>query len=247
MRLKGKVAIITGGARGIGKAIALKFAYEGASIVLVDVLEDELYGSTREIKDIGSEVLVIKADVSIVSELEKIVSNTIKLFNKIDILVNNAGIFSHSSLEELTEEQWHRVIDVNLKSALFLSKYVAIYMKKQGGGKIINIASTAGITGGYYAGIDYSISKAGIITLTRTLARRLAKYNIKVNAIAPGIIDSPMTRSWPKEVIEDLVKKIPLGRLGKPEDVANVAAFLASDEADYITGQVIIVDGGLLL
>lgn len=247
MRLKGKVAIITGGARGIGKAIALKFAYEGASIVLVDVLEDELYGSAREIKDIGSEVLVIKADVSIVSELEKIVSNAIKLFNKIDILVNNAGIFSHSSLEELTEEQWHRVIDVNLKSALFLSKYVAIYMKKQGGGKIINIASTAGITGGYYAGIDYSISKAGIITLTKALARRLAKYNIKVNAIAPGIIDSPMTRSWPKEVIEDLVKKIPLGRLGKPEDVANVAAFLASDEADYITGQVIIVDGGLLL
>jgi NAD(P)-dependent dehydrogenase (short-subunit alcohol dehydrogenase family) len=120
-------------------------------------------------------------------------------------------------------------------------------MKKQGGGKIINIASTAGITGGYYAGIDYSISKAGIITLTKALARRLAKYNIKVNAIAPGIIDSPMTRSWPKEVIEDLVKKIPLGRLGKPEDVANVAAFLASDEADYITGQVIIVDGGLLL
>jgi len=247
LRLKGKVAIITGGARGIGKAIALKFAYEGASIVLVDVLEDELYGSAREIKDIGSEVLVIKADVSIVSELEKIVSNAIKLFNKIDILVNNAGIFSHSSLEELTEEQWHRVIDVNLKSALFLSKYVAIYMKKQGGGKIINIASTAGITGGYYAGIDYSISKAGIITLTKALARRLAKYNIKVNAIAPGIIDSPMTRSWPKEVIEDLVKKIPLGRLGKPEDVANVAAFLASDEADYITGQVIIVDGGLLL
>lgn len=247
MRLKGKVAIITGGARGIGKAIALKFAYEGASIVLVDVLEDELYGSTREIKDIGSEVLVIKADVSIISELEKIVSNAIKLFNKIDILVNNAGIFSHSSLEELTEERWHRVIDVNLKSALFLSKYVAIYMKKQGGGKIINIASTAGITGGYYAGIDYSISKAGIITLTKALARRLAKYNIKVNAIAPGIIDSPMTRSWPKEVIEDLVKKIPLGRLGKPEDVANVAAFLASDEADYITGQVIIVDGGLLL
>lgn len=247
MRLKGKVAIITGGARGIGKAIALKFAYEGASIVLVDVLEDELYGSAREIKDIGSEVLVIKADVSMVSELEKIVSNTIKLFNKIDILVNNAGIFSHSSLEELTEEQWHKVINVNLKSALFLSKYVAIYMKKQGGGKIINIASTAGITGGYYAGIDYSISKAGIITLTKALARRLAKYNIKVNAIAPGIIDSPMTRSWPKEVIEDLVKKIPLGRLGKPEDVANVAAFLASDEADYITGQVIIVDGGLLL
>jgi len=247
LRLKGKVAIITGGARGIGKAIALKFAYEGASIVLVDVLEDELYGSAREIKDIGSEVLVIKADVSMVSELEKIVSNTIKLFNKIDILVNNAGIFSHSSLEELTEEQWHKVINVNLKSALFLSKYVAIYMKKQGGGKIINIASTAGITGGYYAGIDYSISKAGIITLTKALARRLAKYNIKVNAIAPGIIDSPMTRSWPKEVIEDLVKKIPLGRLGKPEDVANVAAFLASDEADYITGQVIIVDGGLLL
>jgi 3-oxoacyl-[acyl-carrier protein] reductase len=207
LRLKGKVAIITGGARGIGKAIALKFAYEGASIVLVDVLEDELYRSAREIKDIGSEVLVIKADVSIVSELEKIVSNTIKLFNKIDILVNNAGIFSHSSLEELTEEQWHRVIDVNLKFALFLSKYVAIYMKKQGGGKIINIASTAGITGGYYAGIDYSISKAGIITLTKALTRRLAKYNIKVNAIAPGIIDSPMTRSWSKEVIEDLVKK----------------------------------------
>jgi len=247
MRLMGKVAIITGSARGIGRAIARRFAREGASLALIDILEDELLKVADEVRLMGSKVLHIKADVSSVGEVRMAIARVFEAYGKIDILVNNAGIFSSASLEELSEERWNRVMDVNLKSAVFLSQQVAEYMKRQGGGKIINIASTAGITGGYYAGIDYSISKAGLIALTKSLARRLAKYNIKVNAIAPGIIDTPMTQAWPKEVIKELLTKIPLGRLGSPDDVASVAAFLASDDADYITGQVIIVDGGLTL
>ncbi|MEM4969617.1 MAG: SDR family NAD(P)-dependent oxidoreductase [Sulfolobales archaeon] len=247
MRLSGKVCIVTGAARGIGRAIALRLAREGASLALIDILGDELLKTSDEVKSISPHVLPIKADVSSPMEVKIAVEKILSFFGKVDVLVNNAGIFSSANLEDLSDELFEKVMSVNLKSAILLSQQVVPHMIRQGGGRIINMASTAGISGGYYAGIDYSISKAGIIALTKALARRLAKYRITVNAVAPGIIDTPMTQQWPERIREELLKRIPLGRFGRPEDVAGVVVFLASEDADYITGQVIIVDGGLLL
>ncbi len=244
MKLQGRVAIVTGGARGIGKAIAAEFTKEGAKVVLIDIAEEELTKTAEELGRYG-EVISIKTDVSKVDEIQRAVQEVIRRYGRVDILVNNAGIFSRSSLEELTEESWDRIMKVNLTSAVMFSREVVKYMKDQGFGKIINMASLAGQVGGIYAGVDYAVSKAGLICLTKSLARRLAKYNILVNAVAPGVIESPMTAPWPEEVKAGFIQKIPLGRLGRPEDVAKVVLFLASDDSNYITGQIINVDGGI--
>jgi len=244
LKLQGRIAIITGGARGIGKAIATEFIKEGAKVVIIDIAEDELAKTYEELSKYG-EVTPIKADVSRVEDVRKAVDEVIRKYGRIDILVNNAGIFSSASLDEITEERWDRVMKVNLTSAVMFSKEVVKYMKEQGFGKIINMASLAGQVGGIFAGIDYAVSKAGIICLTKALARRLAKYNILVNAVAPGVIETPMTAPWPEEVKRGFIQKIPLGRLGKPEEVAKLVLFLASDDSNYITGQVINIDGGI--
>ncbi len=244
LKLQGRVSIITGAARGIGRAIAEEFIKEGAKVVLVDIAETELAKAAEELGRYG-EVTAIKADVSNVEEIRRVVEEVIRKYGRVDILVNNAGVFSTGPLEELTEEQWNRVMRINLTSAVMFSKEVVKYMKKQNFGKIINMASLAGQVGGIFAGIDYAVSKAGIICLTKALARRLARHNILVNAVAPGVIESPMTAPWPDEVKKGFIEKIPLGRLGRPEEVAKVVLFLASDDSNYITGQVINVDGGI--
>lgn len=244
LRLSGRVALVTGGARGIGKAISEEFVREGAKVVIIDVLEDELVRVREELSKFG-EVMTLRIDIRRRDDVAKAVKDIVERYGRIDILVNNAGIFSTASIEDLTEEQWDKVLGVNLKAAVFLCKEVVGYMKKQGYGKIINMSSLAAHVGGIFAGVDYAVSKAGLICLTKSLARRLAKYNILVNAVAPGVIESPMTEPWPDEIKKGFIQKIPLGRLGRPEDVAKVVLFLASDDSNYITGQVINVDGGI--
>jgi 3-oxoacyl-[acyl-carrier protein] reductase len=244
LRLVGRVAIVTGGARGIGRAIAEEFLKEGAKVVIVDVLEEELMRTAKELSRYG-DITAVKADITKKEDREKVVKVTLEKYGRVDILVNNAGIFSTTSIEDMTEEQWDKVMNVNLKAAAMLSKEVIKYMKAQRYGKIINMSSLAGHVGGIFAGVDYAVSKAGLMCLTKSLAKRLAKYNILVNAVAPGVIESPMTAPWPEEVKKSFIEKIPLGRLGKPEDVAKVVVFLASDDSNYITGQIINVDGGI--
>ncbi len=244
MRLAGRVALITGGARGIGRAIAEEFLKEGAKVVILDVLQEELSRTVSELSRLG-DVMGLRVDITNKEEVVRAVGKVVEKHGRIDILVNNAGIFSSTPFEDLTEEQWDKVMSVNLKAAVFLTKEVVKYMKNQGHGKIINMSSLAAHVGGIFAGVDYAVSKAGLICFTKSLAKRLAKYGILVNAIAPGVIDTPMTAPWPDEVKKSFIQKIPLSRLGRPDEVAKVAVFLASDDSNYITGQVINVDGGI--
>lgn len=244
MKLEGRVAIVTGGARGIGRSVSLIFAREGAKVALFDVVLERALKTVNEIKALGREAVAFKVDVSKKDEIKKAVERVIDTFHKVDILVNNAGIFSSVRIEEMTEEEWDKVMAVNLKGSFFCSQAVVRWYKHQKYGKIINIGSIAGQTGGLYAGVHYSASKAGVVCLTKSLAKRLAKYNISVNGVNPGLVETDMTRDWPKDVKGLLKKQIPLGRLGQPEDVAKVVLFLASDDSNYITGETINVDGG---
>ncbi|MEM2210295.1 MAG: 3-oxoacyl-ACP reductase FabG [Nitrososphaerales archaeon] len=247
MKLKGRVAIVTGAGRGIGRAIAITLAREGANIVVNDIDLQAAEETVKIIKAMGYEALAIKADVSNKNEVDSMIKKTLEAFGRIDILVNNAGIFSSTLIENITEQQWNRIMDVNLKGVLLCSQAVIKTMKNQRFGKIVNITSLAGKVGGIFSGADYAASKAGVICLTKSLAKQLAPYGINVNAIAPGVIETDMTKYWPKEVKESFLKQIPLGRFGKPEEVAEVVLFLVSDASNYITGEIIDVNGGYLM
>lgn len=245
--LKGKTAIVTGAAKGIGKAISLMLASLGANIVLNYRSEshslDELI---EEIKSLGVEVIKVQGDISKFSDAENLVKETVKRFNKVDILVNNAGITKDGLILRMKEEDFDSVIEVNLKGAFNLIRQVAPIMLKQKQGKIINISSVVGVSGN--AGqANYAASKAGIIGMTKSVAKELGARGITVNAVAPGFIKTAMTDVLPDKVKEGLIGSIPLKRLGEPEDVAKVVAFLASDAGSYITGQVIHVDGGMVM
>ena len=243
--LAAKVAVITGAARGIGKAIAFKLAQQGADIVLCDVLE-EVGNTAKEIEALGIRSLAIKKDITKISEVEDLITETIEVFSKIDILVNNAGITRDNLLIRMSEQEWDSVINVNLKGTFNCVKAAAKVMMKQRYGKIINISSVVGVMGN--AGqSNYAASKGGVISLTKSVAKELAGRNITVNAIAPGYIETEMTKNLPEKAKEMFLNVIPLKRPGTPEDIANVVAFLASADADYITGQVIHVDGGMLM
>ncbi len=245
MLLKGKVALITGGARGIGKEIALTFAKEGAGIVICDVNLEELESARDEIKGFNDSVMVFKTDVSNLREVEEMAGNILDNLKRIDILINNAGITRDALLLRLDEADWDKVIAVNLKGAFNCTKAVARTMLKQRQGRIINVASIIGLVGN--AGqANYAASKAGIIGLTKSAAKELASRGITVNAIAPGFIRTDMTDRLPQEIKEQMLKQIPMGKFGSPGDVAGAALFLASEAAGYITGQVIIVDGGMV-
>jgi 3-oxoacyl-[acyl-carrier protein] reductase len=244
--LEGKTALITGASRGIGKAIALKFAREGADIAVTNIFDDEEFNST--IKEIGA--LGVKAkgyvfNVASFEDSQKIITNIINDFSKIDILVNNAGITKDTLLMRMSEEQWDAVISVNLKSVFNLTKAVLQPMLKQKGGSIINMSSVVGVSGNGGQS-NYSASKAGIIGFTKSIAKEVGSRNIRVNAIAPGFILTEMTDKLPEDVKSDWINKIPLRRGGTPDDVANTALYLACSLSSYITGQTIHVCGGML-
>lgn len=248
MGIFGKVALITGSARGIGKAIALELANHGANIVINDIVpKNEIDKTLEEIKQINDKALGIRADITVFNEVENMVKEIINKFEKIDILVNNAGITRDSFLIRMKEEDWDAVIRINLKGTFNCSKAVAKYMMRQkSNDKIVNISSVIGLVGNI-GQTNYAASKAGIIGLTKSMAKELALRNINVNAIAPGFIETDMTKKLPEKVIKDLQQQIPLKRLGIVEDVAKTVYFLVSDAANYITGQVINVDGGMVM
>jgi len=245
MVLKDKVSIITGGARGIGKEIALRFAQEGAKIVICDINEEELAKAKADLQNFDKNVSTFKVDVSNYKEVEKMVADVLESYKRIDILVNNAGITRDALILRMEEEDWDKVIAVNLKGVFNCTKLVAKVMLKQREGRIINISSIIGIIGN--AGqTNYSASKAGIIGFTKSVAKELASRGINVNAIAPGFIQTEMTDRLPQEIKEKMLERIPMGRFGTPKDIAEVALFLASPASSYITGQVIVVDGGMI-
>jgi len=247
VKLKDRVAIITGGARGIGKAIALTFIREGANVALVDVDKGVLEAARDEIQKSSRKILAIPCDITKSAEVKAMVAQVHKAFGRIDILVNNAGIIRRGTIETVTEEDWDQVIAVNLKGTFNCCKAVVEFMKQQGYGKIVNVSSIAGKMGDITSAPGYGPSKAGTDALTKTLARQLAKYGINVNAVSPHAIETEMSAQWSEERRKEIIASIPLGRLGKPEDVAEAALFLASDEASFITGEILDVNGGALM
>jgi 3-oxoacyl-[acyl-carrier protein] reductase len=244
--LEGKTALITGASRGIGKAIAQRFAAQGASIAITNIVEDEEFSNTvDEIKAHGVHIKGYVSNAASYADSQRVVNEIIKDFGKIDILVNNAGITKDTLLMRMAEEQWDAVISVNLKSVFNLTKAVLQTMLKQKNGSIINMSSVVGISGN--AGqSNYSASKAGILGFTKSVAKELGSRNIRCNAIAPGFILTEMTENLPPDIKSDWINKIPLKRGGTPDDVANTALFLASDLSSYISGQTIHVCGGML-
>lgn len=245
--LSGKTAVVTGGSRGIGRAIALKLAELGANIVLnynssVNAVEEVV----KEIEQKGSQSIAVQGDVSKFDDAEKIVKAAVDKFGSLDILVNNAGITKDGLLLRMKEEDFDKVVDVNLKGAFNCIRHASAVMLKQRSGRIINISSVVGITGN--AGqVNYAAAKAGIIGVTKSAARELASRGITVNAVAPGYIKTDMTNVLTDKTKELIMSSIPLKRMGNPEDVAEAVAFLASESAAYITGQVIHIDGGMVM
>lgn len=244
LELNKKIALITGSARGLGRAIAEKFQEQGATVVITDINEETLNGCVEELKQNG-EVFGILMNVADPGSVEKAIESVIEKYGRIDILVNNAGITKDGLLSRMEESEFDSVIAVNLKGTFNVTKSVSAYMLKKRSGNIINISSVVGIIGNV-GQANYSASKAGVIGLTKTSAKEFAKRGIRVNAIAPGFIKTDMTEVLSDDAKEALYRNIPLGRLGLPRDIANAAAFLASDNASYITGQVLVVDGGMV-
>ncbi len=247
MNLKDKIALVTGGSRGIGKAIALKLATLGANVAInYTSREEEALNTKEEIEKLGVKAFVIKCDVSNFDESQTMVEEVIKEFGKIDILVNNAGITKDGLLMKMKEEDFDKVIAVNLKGVFNCTKAITKPMMKQRYGKIINMASVVGVMGNP-GQANYCASKAGVIGFTKATAKELASRNININAIAPGFIESDMTQVLKEEIRKEYESAIPMKKMGTAEDVANLVAFLSSDLSSYITGQVIHVDGGMVM
>jgi len=246
MRLKDKVAVITGGARGIGKAAVIKFCEEGAKVVIWDLLEQEGSNLVKELNEKGYSCIFQKVDVTNQQSVEEAVKRIIDEFKQIDILINNAGITRDATLLKMTEEQWQQVLNVNLTGVFNCTKAVAPFMVERGKGKIINTSSVVALYGNFGQS-NYVATKSGIIGITKVWARELGRKGINVNAVAPGFIETEMVQTMPEKILQMMREKTPLGRLGKPEDIANAYLFLASDEADFINGAVLSVDGGITI
>ena len=247
MRFKDQVAIITGAARGIGRSITLALVGEGTKVVPVDVDREALQNLRAEVEKRGGQALPVACDISKSSDVERMVEEVLKVFGRIDLLVNNAGIIRRGTIETVTEEDWDRVIAINLKGTFNCCKAVVAPMKRQGLGKIVNISSIAGKQGDITSAPGYGSSKAGADALMKTLARQLAPSGIRVNAVAPHAIETEMSAQWSDERRREIIAGIPLGRLGRPEDVADAVLFLASEAASFITGEILDVNGGALM
>lgn len=247
MKLKNKIAIVTGSRRGIGKSIALELAKEGAKVVISDIDLKECQNVCDEIKKIGSDAIAVNCDVSKKRDADAMVKRVIQKFKKIDILVNNAGVVLMKPFVQMTEKDWDFVLDINLKGVFLCTNAVVKQMIKQKSGKIISVASIAGEVG-FMNTSAYCASKAGIINLTRELAMELSPHNINVNAVAPGVIATKMTEDMlkDKKTKEVLLASTPLGRIGQPEEIGKAVVFLASDDSNFITGHTLVVDGGWL-
>lgn len=246
MKLKGKISLVTGAAQGIGRAIALKLAEEGTDVVLIDVNKEKCEEVSKEIQSKGRKSWVYKIDVSDYKRVEELFNSEIEKWGGINILVNNAGITRDNLLLRMKEEEWDDVIKINLKGVFNFCKAASKVMMKQKAGAIINISSIIGIIGN--AGqVNYSASKAGVVGITKSLARELASRNIRVNAVAPGFIQTAMTDKLNEEQKQLMLGAIPLKRIGSPEEVANLVLFLACDDSSYITGQVVNIDGGMVM
>jgi 3-oxoacyl-[acyl-carrier protein] reductase/2-hydroxycyclohexanecarboxyl-CoA dehydrogenase len=245
MRLKDKVAIVTGAGRGLGKGIALKLAGEGAKVVIGDALEENAKAVAEAIVKAGGAAIAARADVSKRADVEAMFAAAIGAFGPIDILVNNAGINRDGMLHKMSDENWDKVIAVNLTGTFYCLRLAAQQMRERGYGRIVNVSSMSWL--GNFGQANYAASKAGVVGLTKTAARELAKKGVTVNAVCPGFIDTEMTRGVPQNVWDIMVGKIWAGKVGTPEDVGNVVAFLASDDASYVTGEVINISGGMVL
>lgn len=247
MGLEGKRALVTGGSRGIGRAIALRLADEGVDVAVCASRSLETAAAVaEEIRAKGRKALAVKADVSDAGEVEALIVEVLEAFSTVDILVNNAGINRDGLLVRMKEEDWDAVLDVNLKGAFLCTKAISRSMMKARSGRIINLSSVIGLVGN--AGqVNYSASKAGLLGFTKSIAKELAGRGITVNAVCPGFVPTEMTAGMPEQAKEALLGLIPMGRLGSTEDIAATVAFLASDDASYITGQAIVVDGGMVM
>ena len=244
MELSGKVAVVTGAGRGIGEEIAVQFAKEGAIVVVASLHAQECDDTVKKISAARGRAIPFQCDVSCAKDVKKLFEKTLKEFGKVDILVNNAGIFPFVQFKDMTEEQWDKVIDVNLKSVFLCSREAASSMVKQGrGGKIVSVSSIASIIG-YPNLVHYCASKGGINAYTRALALELAPSKIRVNAVLPGGVKTPGVGELDEKVLKGIESGVPLARMGQPVDIANAVLFLASNKADYITGQTLVVDGG---
>ncbi len=243
--LQGKIAIVTGAARGIGQAIAVRFAREGADVALCDLEKDWLSETATQVTELGRKAGCFSVDVSKSEAVQAVVDQIARDFGRIDILVNNAGITKDGYLARMSDEDWDKVLDVNLKGTFLFTRAVARLMMKQRSGVMVNIASIIGLIGNACQ-CNYAASKGGVIALTKTVAKELAGRNIRANAVAPGFIQTKMTEKLPEDIKKKMLEAIPLGRFGLPEDVANVTLFLASDASSYVTGQVLTVCGGMV-
>jgi 3-oxoacyl-[acyl-carrier protein] reductase len=248
VELLNRKAIITGACGGFGRELSLAFAKEGADIALVDIKKEELNNLAAEINALGRKALPIFADISKESDVNELVAKTVGAFGRIDILINNAGLARSAKIQDITLQEWNRLINLNLTGTFLCCRAVIDYMIKQNYGKIVNLASIAGQTGRKGVGVDYSASKSGIVGFTRTLALQVAANGINVNAVAPGPVVTPIwEKNFTSEVIENLMASIPYKRQGTPKDIANLILFLASDKAGWITGEAVNINGGAFM
>ncbi|MDN5302120.1 MAG: 3-oxoacyl-[acyl-carrier protein] reductase [Thermoanaerobacteraceae bacterium] len=245
--INGKVAVVTGGAKGIGKSIVVALASAGARTIIADI--DEIQGKQleNELKVSGLEAEFVYGDVSRSDSVNKLVDYVINKYQRIDVFVNNAGVLHDAQIVDIDDETWDRVLNINLRGVFYCCRAVVPHMIKQKYGKIINVASAGGKMGFPYASVDYCASKGGIMALTRQLALQVSKYGINVNSVAPGTTETELIKERSEEQKKNIISKIPIGRMGRPEDTAAAVLFLASSGADYITGETIDVNGGLYM
>lgn len=246
MRLKDKVVIVTGGAGGIGRETAALFGREGAKIVVADYAEEQGQDAVRQLEEEGTECIFVKVNVADHESAEEMVEKAIEKFGRVDVLINNAGITRDAMLKKLSKEHWQQVLDVNLSGVFHCTQAVLPHMTEQGSGSIINTSSIVGVHGNI-GQTNYAATKSGVIGMTKTWSKELGPKGIRVNAVAPGFVDTAMVASVPEKILNALADRVPLKRLGSPRDIANAYLFLASDEAAYINGTVLEVDGGLVI